>query len=125
MNITIQGVEITLTQEQLLKIDAEVKKMNVPKKPTKEERLIELLTGLTLKIDHVKYPNCIFLFKDDECWVEYESKSRTLWLRWKNIWSVFENEYNLGYSEIQSFIKVQVEEHFKCKGITPEPLNNK
>ena len=42
-----------------------------------------------------------------------------LWCRWEGFWEVLERENNWNYEEVQAFIKVQVEQHFKGKGITP------
>jgi len=83
-----------------------------------------LINNLQLKIDPIKYPGLVFLFDGDKSQVEYSIKSGNLWLRHSSIWSVFEQEYSFNYSEIQSFIKILVEDYFKCKGITPKPLFN-
>ena len=120
MNVNVNGVSITLTEEQLKHIDAEVKKMNQPKRPTPAERFWQLCKGLTIKIDKEGYPDSVFFFKDDECQFEYDTANGHLWCRYSSIWSVFEKEYSMEYSEIQSLIKIQVEEHFKCKGVTPK-----
>jgi len=99
---------------------AELRKIiDAPEKPTPEEIFWQLCEGLTLKIDKEKYPNSTFLFKDDKYFFEYDSKNRNLWCSYKHIWGVFEKEYSMQYSDIQSLIKLLVEEHFKCKGITP------
>jgi len=114
MNVNVNGVSITLTEEQLKHIDAEVKKMNEPKKPTPEERFWQLCEGLTIKNDRGKYPDVVFFFKDDEATFEYDAKNRYLWCRHSTVWSVFEKEYGMKYNDIQYLIKNQVEEHFKC-----------
>lgn len=85
---------------------------------TKEQRFLELLNGCEIKIDKEKYPNSIFLFKNGEYYFEIENDR--LWCRHKYVWSVFENEFSMQYNEIQVFIKGMVEEHFKCKGLTPK-----
>jgi hypothetical protein len=89
-------------------------------KPTKEQRFWSLINGITLRVDLDKYSSSIFFFKDDSCVIEYNTKSGYLWLSYKDIWSIFEKEYHLKYDEVRSFIKNQVEEHFKCKGVTPK-----
>jgi len=90
-----------------------------PEQISKELRFWGIINGLTLKIDKVKYPDTIFLFKDDICYIEYNTKNGYLWLKYSTIWSILEKEYSLKYEEIQSFIMNQVEEHFNCRGVTP------
>jgi hypothetical protein len=34
----------------------------------------------------------------------YDSENKYLWIDFKNIWSVFESKYGMGYSDIQSLI---------------------
>lgn len=119
MNITINGVSITLTSEQIQQIDAEIKKNQPASKPTPEERFWQLCNGLEIKIDLEKYPNTIFFFKGEDLWFEYEAETGYLWCRYLYVWSVFEKEYGMNYSKIKSLIKKQVENHFKCKEVTP------
>lgn len=84
---------------------------------TPEQRLLGILNGCEVKIDKEKYPNSVFLFKNGECYFEIEKQY--LWCRYKHVWQIFENEFSMNYADIQQFIKGQVEEHFKCKGLTP------
>lgn len=119
MNITIQGVEITLTPDQLKQLDEAISKQNEPPKPTKEQRFWGLINGLSVKVDFEKYPDSIFFFNKEECWIDYDIKRATLWIRYDKIWSVFEREYQMVFDSIQTFIKHLVEEHFELKGVTP------
>ena len=86
-----------------------------------EDRFWQLCEGLTIKVYKKKYPNYIFFFKGGYVWFEYNTETGTLWCKHSTVWFVFENEYGLAYTEIQSLIKNQVEEHFKMKGLTPHP----
>jgi hypothetical protein len=114
-----------MTKEQAIKrkaeLEAELKQVEkIIQQPeiSKEERFWGLIDGLQLRVDFNKYPNSIFLFDGENCIVEYDTKSNYLWLRYPSIWSVFETEYRLNYQGIRSFIKKEVEEHFRCTGIT-------
>lgn len=89
---------------------------------TPEQRLLEILNGCEIKIDKEKYPDSVFLFKNGECYFEIENL--ILWCRYKHVWQIFENEFSMNYVDIQQFIKGQVEEHFKCMGLTPLTPNN-
>ena len=89
-------------------------------KLSKEERFWEIMLKTnSIKIDKDKYPNSTFGFVDDKFYWEFDSKISNLMLSHTNVWSIFERDFALKYIDIQSFIKNEVEEHFKCKGITP------
>lgn len=100
--------------------------IETPEKKSKEERFWELILQTnSIKIDKEKYPTSTFGFMGEKFLWEYDSKNGYLWLSWKLIWSVFETEYGLQYDDIQSFIKKEVEDHFKCKGVTPFSLSER
>lgn len=89
----------------------------------KEHRFKEILQGLEIKINLRKYPDSIFFFKEDDFYFEYDFKNKNFWVSYDKVWRVFENEYSMKFSEIQSFIKTQVEQGFKLEGITPQFLS--
>jgi hypothetical protein len=110
--------------ERLSALEAEAKKLralinNGPEK-SKEEVFWELMMRTTsIKIDQEKYPNQTFGFVNDKLLWQYDAENGFLWLSDKDIWSVFEKQYSLKYTDIQLFIKNLVEEHFKFRGVTP------
>jgi hypothetical protein len=105
--------------DELLKEYENTKPSSEPEKKSKEERFWGLMLETdSLKIDKA-HPNSTFGFKGDKFLWEYDSQNGFLYLSYPIIWSVIEEEYDLGYSEIQAFIKIEVEQHFKCKGVTP------
>lgn len=103
-------------QEALQKIE-ELKKFieNEEKKPAPEERFWEILKGCVVETSE-KYPGATFLLKDGKYF--FELQKDILWCSYGNVWSVFEREFNMTYNEIQNLIKIQLEEHFKCNGVT-------
>lgn len=60
-------------------------------------------------------PDRIIFYKDNESsktiWMEEDIKKKRLWCRWNDLWSFFENEMNLNFSEIQYVMKTMVEQH--------------
>jgi len=82
---------------------------------SKEDRFLELIDDIEIKVDKEKYLGSVFFFKDEKCFFEHNSKYDYLWCDYNNIWSVFEREYGLSHTEIQSFIKYMLEKHFKMK----------
>jgi hypothetical protein len=100
-------------QQKIAELKAQIAELE---KITPEQRFLELIDGMTVKIDKDKYPGSIFFFKDDKCCLELENS--ILWVRYAEIWQVFEVEFGMKYDEIQSFIKDQMEQHFKMRGVT-------
>ena len=105
-------------QERIAALEAEIAELKKPDK-TPGERFWELVSDTTLKFDFVRYPNTIFGFRDGKYVLEYDFKNNHLWLRYSTVWSILEYEYSLNYGDVQSLVKNEVEEYFKCKVVTP------
>jgi len=101
-------------QQKIAELKAQISELE---KITPEQRFLDLIDGMIVKIDKEKYPDSTFFFNGDKCFFELEKS--TLWVRYAEVWQVFNVEFGMGYSEIQSFIKNQVEQHFKMMGVTP------
>ena len=101
-------------QQKIAELKAQIAELE---KITPEARFLELIDGMTVKIDKDKYPNSIFFFKGDKCY--FELGNSRLWVRYVEMWEVFEVEFGMKYDEIQSFIKDQMEKHFRMRGVTP------
>ena len=105
-------------QQKIAELKAQIAELE---KITPEQRFLELIDGMTVKIDKDKYPDSTFFFKGDKYYLEIQ-KSR-LWVRYAEIWQVFKVEFGMQYDEIQSFIKDQMEQHFKMMGgVTPDRM---
>ena len=107
MEINVNGVQITLTEGQLKEIKKQTEKISA------EQRFLDLWNECTIKFDFDKYPESIFLMKNDRVIFEQDFKYGNLWVNYDLVWSVFEKEYSLNYVDIQSLIKGMVEIHFK------------
>jgi len=79
---------------------------------------MNIFEGTHIKLDLKRYPNQVFFFKEDICWMEYHWENGYLWCRYRDFWEVLETENRWEYAEVQAFIKKQVEERFKLKGVT-------
>lgn len=84
-----------------------------------EERFEELICGLTRKVNFVHFPEDIFFCLGDECLFEFNLNSGHLWCSMDKVWKVLECEARYKYDDIKSFIKRQMEEHFKLMEVTP------
>src|SRR5690606_6103493 len=105
-------------QERIAALEAEIAELKKPEK-TVGQRFWELVSGTELKVDFETYPNRIFGFRGDEYVWEYDFENSYLWLRYSTVWSVLETEYSLDYNDVQVLVRSEVEEHFKCRGVTP------
>jgi hypothetical protein len=86
---------------------------------TKEQKFKELSSGLTRKIDLNRWPSEIHFFNSTGWAFSYDIISGFLWVRYNPIWMVLAGMNDDNYTMCQSFIKKQVEEHFKSKEVTP------
>lgn len=80
---------------------------------------MNIFEGTHIKLDLKEYPNSVFFFKEDKFWMEYDWETKELWCRWESFWEVLEIENEWKYEGVEAFIKGQVEQRFKGKGITP------
>jgi hypothetical protein len=76
----------------------------------------EFLDKLTIK-KSIKYPGFIFYMIGDE--VYFQLKKPNLYCKWEVLWSIFSKTFEMGYEEIQAFIKEGVEKDLKMEGVTP------
>jgi len=88
---------------------------------TTEEFFLNVIDGIKIK-PQTKYLNSIFWEKNGKILFEQDLKTMYLWVEYDSIWAIFEKVFGLKYSEIQQFIKDQVEEHLNWKGFTPRKL---
>lgn len=117
-------------QEPIKRLDAldkEAKELRAiieaPEK-TKEQRFKELIEGIDVNkpvVDFGKYPNSIFwMFPNGDFGFKYNFKSGDMWVDYSKIWKIFHDEFSMDYEATIAFMKVQIEEVFKLKGITPD-----
>jgi hypothetical protein len=88
--------------------------------------IVDLFNNIT---DGIKIINCnvynddsseLIYFKHKE-WIFYQDlRNKEFWCSYERYWKLFENEFNLDYTEIQSITKLLVEEALKRELSTPE-----
>jgi len=117
MEIKVNDVSITLTDEQLAQINDEIKKRKTQITP--EKRLLQMWNGCTLKLNFENSPKKVFLMKNNEVWFEQDFELNSLWCNYSLVWVVLEMEFGMNYSETQSFVKHILERHFKLGYLTP------
>jgi hypothetical protein len=67
-----------------------------------------------------EYPNSVFYVNSsNEVMMKYDKKNEYVFIRYENIWSKIELLFHLNYDDIQSIMKVWLEEAYKLEGVTP------
>lgn len=66
------------------------------------------------------YPDSIFYKKGDVFVIEQDLKTKKFWVDYTEIWSFFESFFSMKYDEIQSLIKVWLEETDKMREYIPK-----
>jgi hypothetical protein len=86
---------------------------------TPEDRLWnEICRGLVMKTNQERYPNLIFWFKQDRCYIQYDIETGHLWCDHDLVWGVFERELDWGHPQIESFINNKMKEPLQNKDVT-------
>ena len=83
--------------------------------------LLEMLDGCVLKL-HGNFPYFVFYVKDDKVLFQQNKKNWSLWVRYEEIWSIFESKHSMDYEQIQMLVKHTLEKPLKWKEFTPKPL---
>ena len=67
-----------------------------------------------------KYPKSVFYVNSsNEVMMEYDKENEDVYIHYEYIWLKIESLFHLNYGDIQSIMKVWVEEAYKLEGITP------
>lgn len=101
---------LTELKKSYAELGAEIAKLEAQ---TPESRFAELVEGYEVKTDWEKWPNWLFFFKEEKLLGEFYLKTQIFYSTWDNLWSVFENEFEMKYPEIIQFMRKQIENHFK------------
>jgi len=114
-SIIIDGNEVELPEDLILKIKEQLSSKT--KDDEMEDFFLDCLNGCSILIKK-EFPDSIFYVKNNEVWMEYDSKTNIFVLRYDRIWSVFESKFGLDDVVIKSFTKSMVEKHLKLSGVT-------
>ena len=81
--------------------------------------LTELWRDMEISVvDNYKVQS-IILHKGDMFYMEQDFKNDGLRCDWDRVWSFFQSKKGMGVSDTQDFIQSMVEEHLKCRVLTP------
>jgi hypothetical protein len=70
-----------------------------------------------------KYPDSLFYVNsENEVLMEYDKKTKVIWIDHDNIWSKLERYFYLEYNDIQLIMKDWLEETYKLGGVTPKAV---
>jgi hypothetical protein len=100
--------ELKARETELLEI------INAPE-ITPEQKFLQLIDGLTIKIDKENYPNSIFYLRKDKYIIEV--KNDKVILNRYLFWDIFKNEFDMHYFQIQQFIESMLKKYFKMNEV--------
>ena len=67
-----------------------------------------------------KYPEFVsYVNPSNEVMMEYDKETDRVYINYDEIWLKIESLFHLNYSDVQSIIKVWLEEAYKLEGVTP------
>jgi hypothetical protein len=70
-----------------------------------------------------KYPDSVFYVdSDNDVLMEYDKKTKIVWIHYDQIWSKIQSLFYLEYNDIQLIMKLWLEEAYNLKGVTPKRL---
>lgn len=70
--------------------------------------------------EHKDYPQSVFYVNsDNQVMMEYNQKIERVYIHYNDIWSKIESLFHLNYDDVQSIMKVWLEETYELEGVTP------
>lgn len=87
---------------------------------TAEQKFIELFKEYTIEVLINDFPsNYVYRTLNGEWLIWHAQNMKSTFISFDLIWSIFENEYNMKYEEVQSFIKSMLFKYFNIIGTSP------
>jgi len=74
---------------------------------------------LTTKTANDRYNSIYYVNLNDEVMMEYDQDYENIYIHYDHIWSKLESLFHINYDEIQSIMKVWLEETYKLEGVKP------
>jgi len=74
---------------------------------------------LTPKTGNDLYNSIYYVNLNDEVIMEYDQDYENIYIHYDHIWSKLESLFHINYDEIQSIMKVWLEETYKLEGVKP------
>ncbi len=86
--------------------------------------LEDLFSKMENKQDQEKYPDCIFFFIEEDCYMELTLKNGNLWCSFEKIWFDIKEKTGYDFEGIELFIKNIFHFYFKFKYRDVNPKQN-
>ena len=116
MKITVNNVDIELTQEQVNEIAAKAAAQKPPK-PTAEKWLRDFIRGNKFETE---IGDGFIKHSLDGNWVFFLNlKDKYFYGYYYKVWKNFEDDYSMDYAGIQQLYRKVVLKDFNCEGFTP------
>lgn len=108
--------------EKIKKYEAKIAKLKLKKEQQKSPEKFAMSffeQDLICKSDKEKCPNSIFYFKGDKLLLEINKSGDSLkaWISHVEIWNPISEKFSLDYAQMQSLLKMTIEQHFKLRNV--------
>ena len=85
-----------------------------------EDEFRRIMKDVVEKENPLNLDSIYYVDKNDNyVYIEYNQKSKYVWIDYKKLWSVFESKYDLNYVEVRDFFKGILKRDYNLRGITP------
>mgnify|MGYP001591996186 CR=1 FL=1 len=98
---------------------------HIVKADPKEQLFIDLLQGLTIKVDLIGHPYKIYMLNEQQYMFEYDWQHNIFYCHYDRVWSLFETNYDIDYQSVHKFILNQVEKQFFFRPSTTSPISSR
>ena len=86
-----------------------------------EDEFRRIMKDVVEKENPLNLDSIYYVDKNDnsKVYMEYDQKSKDVWIDYKKLWSIFESKYGLNYVEVRDFFKGILKRDYNLRGITP------
>jgi len=96
-----------------------IKKIKYHRMHPEERYCYDIFTNL-VEYYHPSYPNKKYYKHNNVLLFDYNLENGYFGCHYRKFWSILENEFSMNYQQVQSFVKLMVEEHIIKKDISPD-----
>ena len=87
-----------------------------------EDEFRRIMKDVIEKKDPLNLDIIFYVDKNDnsKAYMEYDQKSKDVWIEYEKLWSIFESKYDLNYYEVRDFFKGILKRDYNLRGVTPK-----
>ena len=121
MKIIITESQFKRLIENIIKEEKSDVVKELEKRWAMEDKFRRIMKDVIEK-ENPKYPNKIYYVdknNNSKVYMEYDQKTKYVWIDYKKLWSFFRIKYGLNYWETRDFFKGVLKSDYNLRGVTP------